>query len=202
MARSCDLCGDQLNRATIARCGVVDCPSRKPAAKVSLGKLLALFVPAALLGALLLTLGMALMGRRAMPSDSAFAPRTPSHPGALVSSGRAPEASSIEAGSGADLSGMVRLSAPDPAAGRRVQSFRCDDPASPARRLVCTHWELATIDYNLALSYRQALTDAANPRALRREQRAWLGTLDKLRKPGEVVRHYEDRLKRLSAPPA
>lgn len=93
---------------------------------------------------------------------------------------------------------IVTLGAPDERAATRVQNFSCDTASSIARQLVCTHWELATVDYNLSLAYRRALGAAPNPDALRREQRGWLQSLDKQRDPGGVLRHYQQRLQRLA----
>jgi len=93
---------------------------------------------------------------------------------------------------------VVTLGAADGRAATRVQNFSCDTASSIARQLVCTHWELATVDYNLSLAYRRALGAAPNPDALRREQRNWLQSLDKQRDPGGVLHHYQRRLQRLA----
>lgn len=96
--------------------------------------------------------------------------------------------------------GSFALSPPDPAAATRVQSFDCAGSVSISRMLVCTHWEFATIDYNLQISYRSVLENAGDTAALRKSQREWLAALDKLgNNPGAVFAHYETRLRDLSS---
>lgn len=68
---------------------------------------------------------------------------------------------------------------PDKRAASRVQSFSCDGDTTIGRMLICTHWSLATTDYNMALLYNDALSRAPDPRSLARARRKWLARLDK-----------------------
>lgn len=95
-------------------------------------------------------------------------------------------------------SGAPKFDLPDWQAATRVSSFSCDGALSDARRLVCSNWELATTDYNLALVYRNALAKANNAAALRRSQAAWLARLDRqARDKDALMQHYGDRIAEL-----
>lgn len=87
---------------------------------------------------------------------------------------------------------------PDWTAASRVASFNCSGSLSAARSLVCSHWDLATVDYNMALVYRAALARADNAAALRAAQNAWLAKLDSLSGDRDaLIAHYRARLEQL-----
>ena len=89
---------------------------------------------------------------------------------------------------------------PDLRAATRVQSFSCTGELPASRALMCTRWDLATADYNLALSYKSALAHARNPRALRRARAAWLKELDRLDGDAKkVLLHIEAFQHRIAA---
>jgi uncharacterized protein len=58
----------------------------------------------------------------------------------------------------------------------RIQaaSFDCENAQTKVETLVCKHGELSRLDDQLATTYRNALRAAADPIALRAEQREWL----------------------------
>lgn len=70
--------------------------------------------------------------------------------------------------------------AADPRAAQLVQSFSCSGKLAASRSWICSHWSLATQDYNLSLQYRSALIRSSNPRALEKARAAWLGKLNAL----------------------
>jgi len=97
---------------------------------------------------------------------------------------------------------MVALPDPnrrDPQAATRVQSFTCEGTLPASRSLMCTRWDLATADYNLALSYKTALAHARNPRALRRARTAWLRQLDRLGGDAKQILRHIDAFQRTIA---
>ena len=57
-------------------------------------------------------------------------------------------------------------------------SFDCARASSPAEKLICSDVEASRLDEELAAVYWKALSDAADPAALRREQRQWLKARD------------------------
>jgi uncharacterized protein len=80
----------------------------------------------------------------------------------------------------AAAAGPRAAEAADPRAAMRVQSFSCEGALSASRLWICTHWSLATMDYNLALQYKAALRRSGAPQALRKAHADWLARLDKL----------------------
>ena len=187
---------------------VAHCPAKRDDGG---GGITRLIVPALLLGLGLLTLITIVVNsaRRTEEPPNPFArAANPAAAAGTVTAatgapeGASPTATQAMAGTLDMALPPIELGPPDPRAAGRVQNFSCDTARSPARKLVCTHWALATIDYNLALAYRQALESAGDPRGLRREQRAWLDLLDRHNAPQAVVRHYQRLLYQLSTPRA
>lgn len=87
---------------------------------------------------------------------------------------------------------------PDPRAASRVQTFSCSGSLSASRSLICTNWDLATTDYNLALTYNATLARSRHPEALRRAHDSFLEGLDSLGTDADKLRAYyrawQDRL--------
>lgn len=79
---------------------------------------------------------------------------------------------------------------PDPRAASRVQTFSCSGSLSPSRSLICTNWDLATTDYNLALTYNAMLARSHRPDALRRAHDAFLAGLDAVGNDANKLREY------------
>ena len=79
---------------------------------------------------------------------------------------------------------------PDPRAASRVQTFSCSGTLSASRSLICTNWDLATTDYNLALTYNAVLTRSRHPDALRRAHDAFLAGLDTVGNDAAKLREY------------
>ena len=79
---------------------------------------------------------------------------------------------------------------PDPRAASRVQTFSCSGSLSASRSLICTNWDLATTDYNLALTYNATLTRSRHPDALRRAHDAFLEGLDTIGTDADKLRDY------------
>ncbi|MBX9880643.1 MAG: hypothetical protein K2X73_01585 [Sphingomonas sp.] len=191
---------------------VPHCPEKQGGGSA---RVLRLLIPALLLAASVVGLAYLLVSRHQPVEEvaSPFAPEadnsiaatdTEQLPVAASSGATAPATAPSAAGGIGGIAIPAGLFGPaDPRAAQRVQSFSCASAnASPARQLVCNHWELATVDYNLALAYRRALATVANPAALRREQRGWLQALDRQREATRILQHYQARLERLSKPAA
>jgi hypothetical protein len=81
-------------------------------------------------------------------------------------------------------------SVPDARAASRVQTFSCSGSLSASRSLICTNWELATTDYNLALTYNAVLARSRRPEALRRAHDAFLEGLDTIGTDANKLREY------------
>jgi hypothetical protein len=79
---------------------------------------------------------------------------------------------------------------PDPRAASRVQTFSCSGSLSASRSLICTNWDLATTDYNLALTYNAVLARSHRPEALRRAHDAFLTGLDTVGNDANKLRDY------------
>lgn len=201
MSRSCSLCADQLSRAGVARCKVPHCPAKREIGVARIGKLLlpVLLIAVCFVGGYALLFGPGLPAARGINTEPFIRAEASN---AIFSAGddgvSRQEGGPVVPLTAASLDGPLTLSTPDPRAGSRVQTFDCNGGLSTARQMVCTHWELATIDYNLAIAYRHALESAKNDAALRRGQRAWLNELDRLAEPEAVVRHYRTRLQTLN----
>lgn len=81
-------------------------------------------------------------------------------------------------------------SVPDARAASRVQTFSCSGSLSASRSLICTNWDLATTDYNLALTYNAVLARSRRPEALRRAHDAFLEGLDTIGTDANKLREY------------
>jgi hypothetical protein len=81
-------------------------------------------------------------------------------------------------------------SLPDARAASRVQTFSCSGSLSASRSLICTNWDLATTDYNLALTYNAVLARSRRPEALRRAHDAFLEGLDTIGTDANKLREY------------
>jgi hypothetical protein len=88
-------------------------------------------------------------------------------------------------GSGSDQPGAREIA--DPRAASRVASFSCEGKLSESRYWICTHWSLATRDYNLSLEYKSAVNRSRNPQPLRIARAAWLARLDGLDGNGPAI---------------
>jgi uncharacterized protein len=67
---------------------------------------------------------------------------------------------------------LAGLTAATPAA--RAASFDCAKAKAPVEKMICSDAALSDLDGRLAVTYRRALGLAADPEALKAEQRAWL----------------------------
>jgi hypothetical protein len=95
---------------------------------------------------------------------------------------------------------QVADDAPDPQAGTRVQTFSCAGALSASRATICTHWELATADYNLSLLYNNMLAHSPRGAELRRDHSAFLKALDRLNdNPERILALYRDWQTRFAA---
>lgn len=198
----CGLCNKSLERAALVRCHDVRCPLAQSRPRTSLKTMAGMgFVGIAMLAAILV---LASPGRHAR-AEAATASQSTASRFEAATAQRAPELGGSAAGrwiasmftSPKPKPDMALPPAPDPAlpdfrAATRVQSFRCDTALSPSRALVCTHWDLATADYNLGLSYQSALARSRDPRSLRRAHLLWLRQLDRLGGDvDKILRHIE-----------
>lgn len=194
----CHLCHRDLSGDSLVRCREIDCPTQATRRHASMVVLLVLaglaIVIAALFGAVSwLTNGRVQSGATAAPAPDAAAPSA----GAASDASQAPAAAGpwaravppgpTRGAAGASLPASRQPAEAaesqepaDPRAGALVQSFSCAERLSASRSWVCTHWSLATEDYNLSLQYRSTLAGTRNPEALRRARAAWLAKLDTL----------------------
>jgi len=185
----CDVCNRDISKPSLVRCQSSACPLKERHATASRDLLGGLFA-----------LSIALVVVTLVAKWMVDQPK-----GAVASSG-----SSADGGFGAWIETVLgkrkpaaddtlpSFDAPDWQAATRVSSFSCDGALSEARRLVCSNWELATTDYNLALVYRNALAKADNAAALRRSQAAWLARLDRqTRDKDALMQHYGERIAEL-----
>jgi len=77
----------------------------------------------------------------------------------------------------------------------------CAGAAGEAERLVCGDPELAAADQELNRAYRRALRAGVDPRALRADQRDWLGIREEAARhsPRALAQVYEQRIEELNA---
>lgn len=193
MARDqCYLCHRDLGPDVLVRCREPDCPlnvSRARASAVVLGGLFGLIL---LVGLVLAAAYWFLRGDRprdevagASSVEDAVQPASASSlggPSLLPTRGSGGPATGDGAAESPADAGAPQPDGetPDPRAATRVQSFSCEGGLSSSQVAICTHWSLATADYNLSLQYRSALRHSRNPQALRRAHAAWLARLDQL----------------------
>jgi hypothetical protein len=94
---------------------------------------------------------------------------------------------------------QVANDASDPQASTRVQTFSCAGALSASRATICTHWELATADYNLSLLYNNVLAHSPRTAELRRDHSVFLKALDRLNgNPKRILALYHDWQTRLA----
>lgn len=194
-AEQCHVCSRDISKPSLVRCKVAACPLNKPAAPASRQTLIGI----AGLGCIAIA-AVAAMSWRSAAAGSTSQPKI--------------AAQAVNGPGGSWLGGLWRAKAPvaeqsddvpagesvDWTAATRVLSFSCDGTLSPARSAICSHWDLATVDYNLALVYRHALGTAHNRAALRADQDRWLAELDRLdAKPDAVLDHYRRRIDQLQS---
>jgi len=202
MARSeCDYCKRDISKPSLVRCSSQRCPlkaSRGGAVRGIMAGLGGIAIIAALIG-----IGAAWLlspsSRSQASSGNDQGESAPDGPratalelggnvrtwaGGLFSSGKGSGADSASAQPQADP-GM-----PDPRAAARVQTFSCSGSLTASRSLICTNWDLATTDYNLALTYSSVLAHSRHPDALRRAHDQWLAGLDTLGNDVEKLREY------------
>lgn len=190
--KQCQVCSRDISKPSLVRCQATSCPLQQEKPPASRQTLVGIFA-----------LGLALVGGIAGVSwmftapgarpaivptqftrtnvnnwvDKMLSARAPDTPAA------APQSDGVDWGASA-----------------RVETFSCSGQLSMARSAICTNWDLATVDYNLALVYRQALAKAPNPAALRAEHERWLAGLDQLEAtPDAVLAHYRAELEKLQA---
>ena len=60
------------------------------------------------------------------------------------------------------------------ASGSHAASFDCKKAATPVEKSICAEGQISDLDSLLMLSYKKALANAADPKSLKSEQRAWL----------------------------
>lgn len=199
MARSeCDYCKRDISKPSLVRCSSQRCPlkaSRGGAVRgilVGIGGLGLIGVVVVVGGAWLLAPGSK---QRATGQDHAEA--TPGSPraAALELSGNVRHwTGGLFAGGGSPSEAPVPAAfdpaLPDPRAASRVQTFSCTGSLSASRSLICTNWDLATTDYNLALTYNAVLTRSRHPDVLRRAHEAFLAGLDTVGSDADKLRDY------------
>lgn len=190
--QQCHICSRDISKPSLVRCQATACPLNKPKPPASRQTLMGI-----------VGLGLGIVGAITAASWLFSAP----------GASRANVASQFSRSNVNNwIDGLWRPKAPDfnpnvPqgngadwGAASRVETFSCDGRLSAARSVICTHWELATADYNLALVYRHALSTARDPSALRAQQDRWLARLDSVdATPESVMEHYRARLDQLQA---
>lgn len=190
--KTCQICSRDISKPSLVRCQASACPLNKSAPPASRQTLLGI-----------VGLGLGIVGAIgaaswlfATPGASRTSVASPFSRGTVNNwidglwQPKAPDSSpSVPQVAGADWG-----------AATRVETFSCEGRLSAARSVICTHWDLATVDYNLALVYRHALSSARDPGALRAEQGRWLARLDSIdATPETVMEHYRARLDQLQA---
>lgn len=191
-ARNCHVCSRDISKTSLVRCQVAACPMRENKATASRATLLGV-----------IGLGVVGIGAMALISSVKMAPDgTRSSPFASVA--RTPVTGWFNGLSRSADKREVAESAPGPVvdwrASARVETFSCSGQLSAVRAAICSNWDLATVDYNLALVYRHALASAPDPAALRAAHRRWLAELEQLNAtPDAVLAHYRTQLETLQS---
>jgi hypothetical protein len=205
MARPlCDYCKRDISRPSLVRCSSQRCPLKVTRGVAVRGMLLGIGGVGLLVaflfvgGAWLLSPGKPRgAGDPQVQSEVAAAPGGP-QPRALELSGNVRHwAGGLFAGNGRGSDDATPAavtqpdpSLPDPRAASRVQTFSCSGSLTASRSLICTNWDLATTDYNAALTYNIVLARSPHPDALRRAHDAFLAGLDKLGTDTMKLRAY------------
>jgi len=201
MARpECDYCKRDISKPSLVRCSSQRCPL-KVTRGVAVRRVMVGMGSLGLIGAFVFVGLMWLLSpspktHAANDSQVEGAP-SGSQPRALELSGNVRHWAGglFEGGNGSRSETPVAVtqpdfSLPDPRAGSRVQTFSCSGSLSASRSLICTNWDLATTDYNLALTYNAVLARSRHPDALRRAHDAFLAGLDRLGSDAEKLREY------------
>jgi hypothetical protein len=202
----CKVCARDVGRAALVRCTESRCPlktertsSFRSAMNIGfMGALIA--VPLLIVVVLVLTHHQSKTEAYVASGDSSSAS---SAPPATSGSGFA-WVSGLFAGKDAqpvdNAPPEPAIGAPDPQASTRVQTFSCGGALSASRASICTHWELATADYNLSLLYNSALAHSAHAPELRRDHASFLKALDQLDgNPERILALYQAWQARLAA---
>ncbi len=190
--KTCQICSRDISKPSLVRCQASACPLNKPKPPASRQTLMGI-----------VGLGLGIVGAIGAASWLFAAP----------GASRANVASHFSRSNVNNwIDGLWQPKAPDfsPAvqqgsgsdwgAATRVETFSCEGRLSAARSVICSNWDLATVDYNLALVYRHALSSARDPGALRAQQDRWLARLDSIdATPETVMEHYRARLDQLQA---
>ncbi|MBA4048757.1 MAG: hypothetical protein C0476_09480 [Sphingomonas sp.] len=188
--RNCHVCSRDIDKTSLVRCQVAACPLREDKPTASRRTLFGV-----------IGLGVAVMGGLALMSSVVTAPGT-SRSTVVPRFERAQVASWFDGlmrpRGKQDVAESPSAVPVDWGASKRVETFSCNGQLSAARAAICSNWDLATVDYNLALVYRQALASASNPAAVRAAQRRWLAELEQLdATPDVVLAHYRTQLEKL-----
>lgn len=190
--RECQLCAQDISKPSLVRCNAAACPLARPRATVSRRLLMGI----AALGLVLVLVIFGINWITASPGATMTVAQA--RPARGATNGWfdglwRPRGAAVAPSEAAPTAPVV-----DWGASKRVETFSCAGELSAARRAVCTNWDLATIDYNLALVYRHALAKAPDRAAMRAEQSKWLEQLDTLdARPEVVIDHYRAQLERL-----
>jgi hypothetical protein len=201
----CKVCARDVDRAALVRCTESRCPlkterSSSVRGAMGVGVMGALIaVPVLIVVALVLTHHQK-ADTYVASSDSSAPSSTPS----ATSGSSFAWIGSLFAGKDAppvDTSPIQPAIGPaDPQASTRVQTFSCGGALSASRASICTHWELATADYNLSLLYNSALAHSPRAPELRRDHASFLKALDQLNgNPERILALYQAWQARLAA---
>ncbi len=189
-ARNCHICSRDIGKTSLVRCQVAACPLRDDKPTASRKTLIGV-----------MGLGVAVMGGLALMSSVVTVPGS-SQSTAAPRFERAQVASWFDGlmrpRGKQDVAESASAVPVDWSASKRVETFSCSGQLSAARAAICSNWDLATVDYNLALVYRHALASAPNPATVRAAQRRWLAELEQLdASPDVVLAHYRNQLEKL-----
>ncbi|MBY0518825.1 MAG: hypothetical protein K2P79_00170 [Sphingomonas sp.] len=189
-AKKCQICSRDISKPSLVRCQATACPLNKEKTSASRSTLMGMLGLGLGLFAVIADIGW-LLAPTSMRNSVAPTQMTRTNVNNWLDGlwrPRVPDAGvNQHQGNGSDWS-----------AATRVETFSCSGRLSAARSVICSHWELATADYNLALVYRHALGKVRDPATLRAQQDRWLSRLDSLdATPESVMAHYRERLEQL-----
>jgi hypothetical protein len=210
MAQSeCDYCKRDISKPSLVRCSSQRCPLKASRGGAVRG-ILAGVGGIGLVGAFVVVGGAWLLspGSRSHAAADDRNAATPDGPraAALELSGNVRHwTGGLFTGGGGGSNNETPVAAavdpalPDPRAASRVQTFSCSGSLSASRSLICTNWDLATTDYNLALTYNAVLARSRHPDMLRRAHDSFLDGLDTLGTDATRLRaYYRDWQERLT----
>ena len=205
MARSeCDYCKRDISKPSLVRCSSERCPLKVSRAGAVRGVMFGIG-GVGLVVAFLAVGGAWLMspgkprgaGDVGAPGEAAASASSSGgrQPRAMEQSGNVrPWGGGLFGGGHGDTqeapAAAIEADRPDPRAASRVQTFSCSGSLSASRSLICTNWDLATTDYNLALTYNAVLARSHRPDALRRAHDAFLRGLDSVGNDADKLREY------------